>query len=151
MGRIGKATKSLVAYGLLVVPPFVGLLVVLNLGNDITPPRSIGGTWVLDANAAPTRCAAPAARLHIQQSGPRAEIRFGDDPRDAISVRLEDATVRTRARGRATGDACGALVVDAQVTGRDSMEGTIRRDACPDCSPIAFRAVRERVPKHPSH
>lgn len=126
---IGRVVRSAVLYLLLVVPPFAGLLVILHLGRQLRPARSINGDWHVDG--------APCATgiLHVAQSGPRAEARV--DPDTSLTLVL-DGEVLT---GEGHGGACRDIAIEARLT-RDAIVGVIRRRGCADCAPLPFQARR---------
>jgi hypothetical protein len=147
MAASAHPTKSLVAYLLLVVPPFCGLLGILHVGDRLEPPRSIGGTWVVERAAAPRGddpCAFPdsSGKLRVSQSGPRAELTFLDETRTSLSIELRGDRIAGAGRVR-SGGRCGELAVEARLIDRDTLDGTLRRPGCADCPAASFHAVRE--------
>jgi hypothetical protein len=135
--------RSFASYLLIVIPPLCGLLAILRLGQAIEPPRSIGGSWVLDP-ATHAHCASlsffeSSATLQVAQSGPRAELAFADAAQTTLALRIDADRVVGEGVDRAS-PACGALALEARL-GRDTLTGTLRRPGC-DCPPIAFRATR---------
>ena len=118
-----RPIKSILAYFLLVVPPLGGLLAILHFGQDLEPPRSIGGSWAIDPGCG------LGGTLKIAQSGPRAEATL-----DAAHLSLEldgDHLVGT-----------GGCGIDARVAG-DTLTGTAQCAACPA---TPFHAVRTPRP-----
>jgi len=125
--------KTLLAYLLLVLPPIAALLLVLDCGKHLKPPRSIGGTWLVDRQDGDAACRL-AIDLRFAQSGPRAQLRAGTA---ALSVAIDG--------DRVTGSTAGCeLAIDARLDG-DELAGTLQRCRCPT---VAFHATRSRpVPK----
>jgi hypothetical protein len=120
-----RAIKSILAYLVLVVPPFCGLLAILDFGQDLAPPRSIGGSWAVDAARSSAACAV-GSTLKVAQSGPRAEAML-----DATHLSLDLNGDHVVGRG-----GCG---LDAQLAG-DTLTGTMH---CADCPATSFHAVRK--------
>lgn len=124
---MSRPIKSTLAYLVLVGPPFCGLLAILHCGQELEPPRSVGGTWVIDARPGGGTCAVTGT-LHVAQSGPHAEATL-DAMHAALSLDLDgDHLVGT-----------GSCGVDARLDG-DTLTGTLR---CADCPATEFHAVRK--------
>jgi hypothetical protein len=141
--------RSLVTYLLLVIPPLGGLLAILYFGGRLTPPRSIGGTWTITSPLASSgeRCPPPAT-LRVQQSGPRAELAFGDDLQASLVLELDGDRVRGASRPRS--GPC-PLALEARLVEPHLLEGTLRTQDCSTCPPLPFRAVREPVKRQAAH
>jgi len=119
-----RPIRSILAYLLLVIPPLCGLLVILRLGQDLEPPRSIGGSWAVDPGCG------VGGTLKIAQSGPRAEATLAAAH---LSLELDgDHLVGT-----------GGCGLDAQLAG-DTLTGTVQCAACPSTPFHAVRKPRER-------
>ncbi len=144
--------KTTVIYLLLVGPPFLGLIGILELGRGLTAPRSIGGEWQLDvasrrqaAGACPDLVFDKQPTLKVSQSGLRAELVFADKAKTRLSVDLVDDAVA------GSGTAAGApgcdqpLTLEARLTGSGptaELVGTLARPGCPSCPATRFRAAR---------
>ena len=44
---IRRTATAVLLYATLVVPPGVGLVLILHAGQRLHPPRSIGGDWIV--------------------------------------------------------------------------------------------------------
>ncbi len=121
-----RPIKSILAYFLLVVPPLCGLLAILHVGQDLEPPRSIGGTWMIEGRTCAT------GTLRVSQSGLRAQATL-DAMHASVALALDgDHVVGS-----------GTCSVDARVDG-DVLDGTL---ACADCPATAFHAIRKPRPQ----
>lgn len=117
-----RPIRSLLAYLLLVVPPFCGLLAILHVGQDLEPPRSIGGSWAVDP------ACGVSGTLKIAQSGPRADGTL-EVTHAALALELDgDHLVGS-----------GGCRLDARVAG-DALTGTVQCAACPA---TPFHAIRK--------
>ena len=144
---VGRFARAVAVYSLLVVPPVVGLLAILDLGEDLRPPRSIGGDWRLAGSAQP--CPAfdfgnKPATLRISQSGLRAIGKLSDASRAALSIEIDGDTVT----GEQTASGCHvALAARLAATGSTSeLVGVLRWPGCTACPEQPFRASRAPIP-----
>lgn len=146
--------RTTLLYIVLVGTPLLGLLLILEAGGRIVPPRSIGGQWELDeatvrqaGSACPglTFTEEPPA-MRISQSGVRAELTFGDRAQTTLSVTLSGDTLRGLGRIAAAGGCPSAtLFLDALLSGeegRERLSGTLRPESCPACPAMPFAATR---------
>jgi hypothetical protein len=149
--------RSMLLYLVLVGAPLLGLLGILQAGERIVPPRSVGGVWELDAESA-RRLAAPClslafkkepAELVVSQSGTHLRLTFADRSRSSLAVTLggDSLTGELKLSERAT---CPGATVElrAQVIageGHDRMLGSLRRSMCPECPVTQFEAVRRPI------
>lgn len=154
MSSLSHHTRSLLAYLVLVVPPFCVLLTVLHFGKAIEPPRSIGGTWTLEFvghehEQAP--CALVVTTLETQQSGPKAQAALrGEASSYSLSITLDGAHL-SGSTSRNVTDACQRVELVAHVESRDELTGTLRRPGCEGCTEVSFRATRKRSERAKSH
>lgn len=73
--------KSVLIYLALVVIPVAGVIGVLRVGRNITPPPYVGGTWAVTIRSDST-CHSPtltdSVTMAVSQSGPHVAISFAD-------------------------------------------------------------------------
>lgn len=131
--------KALTYYLLLVGIPVLGVLGVLHLGQGLTAPKAVAGTWTLEAVSLPsekTACtalkeAARARTFAVEQSGPRLTLELGE----------------LRADGHIDGDVVRAtsplLLVDAGVEPSGAMRGVLTFAACPTSPTLVFTAAQQ--------
>jgi hypothetical protein len=139
--------KSFLYYLLLVGAPFFGLLVILEAGSRIVPPRSIGGVWdveVAGEDASPSGCAL-AREMRVSQSGPRSHVTLSDPAQTSFTIELDGDSVRgslpaSEGRGCARATELVARVVTED--GRETMRGELRAADCAECSATPLRATR---------
>lgn len=139
-----RFAKAVAIYSLLVVPPVAGLLAVLHLGEDLRPPRSIGGDWLLSGSApacAPFDFGGKPVTLRISQSGLRAVGKLSDASHATLSLELDGDAI-TGEQGRASG--CHvAIAARLAASGSSSdLVGVLGWPGCTGCSDQAFRASR---------
>jgi hypothetical protein len=121
---MSRAVKTLLMYVLLVVPPLAVLLLILDCGRRLEPPRSMGGVWTVDRSG--DTCL--PATLHVAQSGPQAHAD------DGIAFVIDG----DRVTGHGETAAC-ELAIDAHLAG-DQLDGTVRH--CASCVAAPFHATR---------
>ncbi len=144
--------RAVLHYGILVGLPFLGVLAVMNIGTNITPPASIQGKWVLDANLAANRqteCSNRLSRfvensLTIAQSGVFLEVSLPNPPKDILAGRLDEMTFLAEAPPPLFGDdifgllrITGTLAIEGQTR---VMRGVIAMPRRVDCVPVPFVA-----------
>lgn len=153
---MGHLAKSTAIYLLLVGPPFLGLVGILELGKRLTPPRSIGGEWQLD-DSSRQEAAAPChgivfdkqPTLKVSQSGLRAEVLFADRAKTAIDVEIDGQRLSGGARTAGAGSCDQPLTFEAVLdkTGPEPrMIGTLERRGCPSGCPAAHVRAARRPP-----
>jgi hypothetical protein len=139
--------RSVWVYVLLVGAPLVVLLGILEAGEKLVAPPSIGGGWRIEEPLMGdvARCLGGGVQLEIAQSGVRARVELGQA--GAIAVELRGDSIRGVGRPSAI-DRCpgGRVLVAARLTGPPSMPGvmtgTIALPECAACAPSPFRATR---------
>jgi hypothetical protein len=149
MATTSHPSKSLLAYSILVLPPFCGLLAILHVGQQLESPRSIGGTWIIDHSSSGDPCidrvlAESQRTLRVSQSGSHADLTFLNETHTSLSLELHGDRVTGVGRDRIFAH-CGELVFEARLApapGSDTLTGTLRRFGCKDCPITSFRAVR---------
>ncbi len=134
--------KGLLHYFLLVGLPIAGLLVVLHLGQGLTPPRAVWGTWAPAFEGAGA-CPEPLPELLvISQSGRRLTLNVHTEGRRRP---LEGRIVRDSLEADYTAGDCPGEALRAVAGGRrpqDRLRGALALTAC-GCRPAAFEAVRK--------
>ena len=129
---MSRGIKTLLMYVLLVVPPLAVLLLILDCGRRLEPPRSIGGVWTLDRSGARDACPDLPATLHVAQSGPQAHA----DEGVALVIDSDHVT----GAGHGSTAACD-FTIDARL-GIDQLDGTLRHPGCASCVVAPFHASR---------
>jgi hypothetical protein len=148
----------IIAYIFLVVLPAIGLVGVLRAGRNISPPRSVDGTWTIQTDFDPLSSSGCLKSLGpirqtdfiISQSGKSLTITFGDEGKGTGSGTIEgNRFVASIQSPKASADAeCGndgTLALDAaleQKAAPQFFEGSLSARGCPSCTPLQFRAVR---------
>lgn len=151
--------KTTVIYLLLVSPPFLGLIGILQIGKGIEAPRSFGGEWQLD-DASRQAAARPCGglvfdkqpTLKVSQSGMRAELVFADKARTVLDVRIDDQRITGSGGARGAGDCDQPLSLDARLEhggASASIVGTLERRGCSGCPVAHFRADRRPAAANP--
>lgn len=137
--------KSLALYLVLVGLPLVGLFALLDWGQSLVPPPSIGGRWAL-ATPAELACPGlpPAGVLSIEQSGRFLRVRLGDMPFG--EGRLDDGRVHARIPVEprpASAAACDALALEVTLDADgERLVGRLGMDGCDACPPTAIEVRR---------
>ena len=124
--------KTLLMYVLLVVPPIGVLLLILDCGRHLEPPRSVGGVWTLERSQVHDACPDLPATLHVAQSGPQARVDEG------VSLVIDGDRVTGNGHGATA--ACD-FTIDARI-GVDELDGTLRHPYCASCVASPFHARR---------
>jgi hypothetical protein len=146
--------RSVILYLVLVGIPLLGLLGLLEAGERIVPPRSVGGAWELvptPAHEGLPACLALGSRsapghLSVSQSGTQAELIVGARPPIRISAEVRGDSLIGRARYEGV-STCPAAVVRIRAELRESegtefLHGIVIRENCAPCSPTPFVARR---------
>lgn len=150
--------RSILLYLAMVGLPLLGLLAILEAGERIVPPRSIGGAWrleePLDPAALPcgeTGRAGGTAELRVSQSGPRAEVGLGHPLPRVIPVTLRGDTLAGAAAfpPHARCSAAGVVFRARLEPDRDRMRGTLSWTGCAACPSVGFVAERPAAPREP--
>jgi hypothetical protein len=150
--------KSVLLYLVLVGTPLLGLLGIIEAGERLTPPQSVGGDWQLadeSARALAGWCAAgPVARppttLTVSQSGTYLELAFDGRPKRSLSARLDGDAI-TGAFALPDWASCPGhrALLRARVGDGDRMIATLRGDAaCPGCPALQLEATRRPPPSN---
>jgi len=135
-----RAAKATLVYAMLVAPPVAGLLWILRAGEDLHPPRHIGGDWVVSfsgSGCGRLRADAPLA-LHVSQSGPRSIATFSDAAHTQIALRLDGNALA----GEQDRSGCRLAVAATLSDPAGSLTGTMRWLGCGTCTAEPFVASR---------
>jgi hypothetical protein len=154
-------SKLLIIYVCLVGFPLLGLLAILHAGERLTPPKSLGGAWNLEADF--SSLATKSCRdllsnvkqpfLSISQSGPSLALTLNNSQRTTLPGTLQNTNVIAGPDSAmdTSGDSedCGdprAIQLRADISkdaGERTLIGTLSIAGCPHCAPIPFRAQRQ--------
>jgi hypothetical protein len=146
-------------YILLIGAPALGVLGLLRMGRDLTPPISIKGTWTTEIvpQASGEQPCEEALRfnhktLTISQSGLYLLLKFDDEKGTALAGQIQNTAVTAEARHRST-DAASAqndaaaislqATLDRQQLEPERLRGELTLDGCPPGIKVAFIATRQ--------
>jgi hypothetical protein len=130
----------------MVTPPLVGVLVLLQLGRGLTPPRSVKGAWALDLDASGATnslCGRVVfqtypATMTVVQSGPMLGMAFNDEAKTMLSGRIDGRSI-------SAGDAAVQLHAEADIQPiPDRLSGQLSVSSCGPTA-IPFSAVRTKA------
>jgi hypothetical protein len=132
--------KALAHYLLLVGIPVLGILGVLQLGQGLTAPKAVAGTWTFEATrfssegpaCAALEGAARARTFAVEQSGPELTLELGEL---RIDGHLDGNMVRT---------ASAPLLIDASLEPSGTMRGVLSFPSCQASPTLAFTAARQQ-------
>jgi hypothetical protein len=135
--------KTVMQYLILVGLPIIGVFGLLQIGQRLTPPVSVGGNWLIEvtpeaggnATCGQFLTQSGRPRLTISQSGPRLVLTFNDAAKTALPGRIDDLTLTA-----ATPDISVMTSVDRQVE-PNRLQGEIAFSNCAESVP--FQAVRQ--------
>jgi hypothetical protein len=139
--------KSVALYVILVGLPLAGLIAILDQGQTLVPPPSVGGSWVL-ASDQTLICAGehPVEVLAIEQSGRFVRVRLGDMPFG--QGRIDGDRLHALAPVTLTSCAGGAAAIEATFADAGRvLVGTIDARGCEACRSSAL-AARRTQPRH---
>jgi hypothetical protein len=122
-------------YLALVGIPILGVLGILRLGENLTPPISVGGAWSVEVSppiAGDPACGNPLIQslppvLTISQSGPHLQLTLNDPERTTLAGEIRGETVTAEAVVSGTGNEAHASE-DAAPT---SLAASVDRQADP--------------------
>ncbi len=144
--------RAFLHYAVLVGLPFIGVLLVMHFGAQLTPPPSIQGKWMLNADLRAndgTACAEQLAgfeeqAMRINQSGAFLEVRLPNRRGDTLAGKLSGASFHAEAQPALFGDHIfGMLRVTGTLDGQGKeivMRGLIAMPRRVDCIPVPFVA-----------
>lgn len=149
------------AYLLLVALPLIGLAGVLRSGRNLSAPVSVSGVWKINANAdqlAANPCgkalAGPNSTFTISQSGRMFTLNLPGAGLASSAGTVEGTTISVSLTSAPSSKdpACSTqpLVLTASLDAKHSprsLQGALRVENCPACTPIEFRAVRDEQMK----
>jgi len=146
--------RSVFLYVVLVGLPILGVVAVLRVGERLTPPRSVGGDWTVEApdlsagisDCRPSWWNAGPLVMVIAQSGPDLVVTFPATPDWTLSgtIRGDTLTAATRGSSRqasAIGPGNSAdlqLTLDSQAE-PDRLTGILRLAGCEAALQFASR------------
>lgn len=139
--------KTVIQYLLMVGLPILGVFGLVQVGQQLTPPVSVGGDWLIEATTeagGKATCGqfltqADQPRLTISQSGPRLVLTFNDAAKTALPGSLNDLTLTAT-----TPDISVTTSVDRQIE-PNRLHGKIAFSNCAEAVP--FQAVRQAAVK----
>lgn len=148
--------RHLFAYLLFVGVPFAGLMGVLRLGQKITAPQAVHGTYTVTqlegANSCQSALLSGDSSLTLTQSGRQISATLG--PGGAVTLRgalsgseialagvLPPGAVAHRA-GCPVGDTLHLTGLARRTPDHGRLEATLRFSRCADCPSASFSAVR---------
>jgi len=159
-----STNRITLAYLCLVGLPLVGLVGLLQAGQRLVAPASIGGTWNVQADfstLAVTPCTAllevKQPFLTLAQSGSDIVATLNNAERTTLTGILHDMTLTVGdSSGRAANPAANcadAIYLDTTVDTRAVprvITGTVGV-RCPGCGSVPFRAVRQQQNDNGNH
>ena len=135
--------KGVLIYLILVGIPVAGVIGVLRVGQRITPPPYVGGTWAVtirpDSNC---RAAAPtdSVTMIVAQSGPHVSVAFDDADLPKLSGRAYGRYFRV-------GGSSGNVDLHAAIKrGEDRMRGFLVGIPCAAARKTLLRGTRVAAP-----
>jgi hypothetical protein len=153
--------RSILLYLLLVGMPVLGLLALLHIGQGLTPPISVAGTWTVQTTPqlvdAPS-CSDPFGRsghprLTITQSGSRLLLMLNDDKESALTGEINGPNINAEVVSRPPAAAVNLSLRDApEILFRASVDrralverlvGELSFINRPFCARIPFTATRD--------
>ena len=102
--------KAVIGYMIMVGLPIIGIFALLQIGEQLTAPISVGGNWQLEAESATyeqTSCWQlltwpPQPGLNISQSGLYLQITLNDADLATLSGELTDTTITASTSNKTT-------------------------------------------------
>ena len=146
--------KTVITYGMLVGLPILGVLLILRLGQNLTPPLSVGGQWSMALSPSAlslTEAGCTAAgedftsvTLAIAQSGPKLVLTLDTDPTTQLAGVITE--VRVNANAQTSKPATGPAITQLEATvdraaEPDQLVGALTLPGC--STPLPFTAVRQ--------
>jgi len=148
-----SALRAALHYLILVGIPFLGVLAVMKIGSGLTPPPSIRGKWVLDAELHANQKTACSERLSgfrepnitISQSGTFLDVSLPNPRKDVLAGQLlGSASFIAEAPPALFGeDVFGLLRVTGAIAtegGSRVIRGIIAMPRRVDCVPVPYVA-----------
>jgi hypothetical protein len=137
--------KAAIHYLILVGIPVLGVLGLLQLGEGVTPPVSVGGKWQLqlDSQVACDACSHRVGcndhpTLTISQSGTHLSLVFDDEEKTTLTGRIDGLAITAKAT-----ELSMEVSLDRQAK-PDHLSGKISFNGC--SSSIPLQAVRRLRP-----
>ncbi len=147
--------RAILLYLLLVGTPVLGILGLLRVGQSLTPPISMRGTWTVQLSlqtADSTSCASAVsgsdqAVLAISQSGPQLQLILKGKEWIALAGEIHDTTVTAEGPSASAGaGASSSIHLNARVDRQakpNRLLGQITFPNCPSHIAMAFTATRQ--------
>jgi len=141
--------------------PVAGLVGILRLGERLTPPQAVHGSYVvaLDSGTKANPCLAHLLvnrrpSLIVSQYGPRLEVRIGADGSVVLRGSIVESTVSAtgslprgvlaKTAGCLPGDTLTLSATVERIGTERLLTGRLALRGCSECPPFAFRATRSR-------
>ena len=149
--QTGFELRLIFLYNFLVGVPIIGILGILRLGENLTPPISIKGTWNVEISPQtmmPQPCDSPlihseAPVLTISQSGPHLLLTFNDQESTTLMGEIHGTTL---AADNASDDNPATTDIEATVdlqTEPGRLQGVLESPRCSLPTTITFTATRQ--------
>ena len=151
--------RMVLLYLFLIGAPALGVLGLLRMGRDLTPPISIKGTWITEIvpQASGEQPCEEALRfnhktLTILQSGLYLLLKFDDEKGTTLDGQIQNATVTAEARHRSAAAAsaqtdAAAISIEANLDRQppepERLRGELTLDGCAPGIKVAFVATRK--------
>ena len=152
--------RPVLLYLVLVGIPVLGILGLLQVGQTLSPPISLAGTWnaqlslpsQLDSAAGDPLMDPGPILLNISQSGPDLFLAFDDDQETTLVGNVKDRTIDASVfrdpRGPTTTPSSATIIihfhgtVDRQ-TGPDRLVGVLIFEDGPSRTEVSLSAIRQ--------
>jgi len=154
--------RAILLYLSLVGIPVLGVLGLLQVGQGLTPPISVGGIWIAELSPPAVddpSCGGPLRRAHglvvtISQSGTHLRLTFNDEQRTTLVGKLQDLNLTAEVPRQSAAPAAtpanhevAAIQVQARVERQTEivrLSGGLTLNACSRGATIPFTATRQR-------
>ena len=140
--------RLVLRYLLMVTPPLIGVVLLLRVGQGLTPPVSVKGTWTLDLDGtAGSACGELSFRqipatLTIIQSGPQLQLAMNDANKTVMNGEIT-ANAITAASAKASSIRFEATTDPQPIPGH--LTGQVTSTECAAPVSVAFSAVRTKA------
>jgi hypothetical protein len=152
--------RSVLLYILLVGLPFLGIVEILRVGENLKSPIFLGGTWSLQVSreAAAIRSCGDmpirfdGATLTVSQSGSSLILILDDEQKTTLAGEVHGLSVvagplHQSADKALASDGSASLYFQAQVDRRDRLQGVLKFTNCPTLIGLPFTATRLSLSK----
>ncbi len=139
-------------YMLMVTPPLLGVLALLQLGRGLTPPVSVKGAWSLEVTTPATvntLCSLDLGQipptLTIVQSGPQLQLMLNDVNKTTLTGEIRSSDIQ--AEGTTPSAQANTVRLEAKadpqpIPGR--LAGQVSVSNCATPVTVGFTAVRQQ-------